>query len=472
MRRCPIIPCVLFWLAPACVYPHNAIVPRGERDVGRITQEELRDKLEQYQDLFEAIVRRACDEILAKDNSRRLKRLTLLWQMRILPMSRGALDQDNPVGGLLDLATLCARQKQYFDTGDGKDLFGPHQEIAVRAADEAIEGIEKIAALVFTPEQRVEARARVRQFAEEYPLSGEFSGSAVRVTRERVQDSVLQGILSIPLTPFRWLGGVDHTAQAIKGFTVVAARLTEVVEGLAADARLQMQLLLLEAEDLEAIRSALDSLARLAASSERLASTAESLPENVRKELVVAFEEVEARQAELRTTIRDTRDLAERVDAAAKSLAGAAEAIGTMVADFRSEDPSAIDAARANGAASQPLRPLDASASKPGQLAGRTQTAAKFDINDYTRMSESVEAAAKELRALAGEIDTVANSEALVHRLSDLDARMNRLLVETEAKTAAATDHAVWRLVQLALFVCLLAFAYRWVVRRYFPARA
>ncbi len=475
MRRRPIIPSVLLLLAPACAEPGRAIVSRGERDEGGITQEELRDKLDQYQDLFEALVRRACDEIVAGDNSRRTKRLTLLWQMRILPMSRNALDQDNPVGSLLDLATLCARQKQYLETGDGKDLFGPHQPVAVRAADEAAAELEKIAALVFSPQQLAEARARVRQFGEEYPLRGEFSGSAVRVTRERVEDSVLQGILAIPLTPFRWLGGVDHTAQAIKGFTVVAARLTEVVEGLAADARLQMQLLMLEMEDLEAVRSALDSVARLAASSERLASTAESLPESIRKELVVAFDEIEAKQSELRKTIRDTRDLAERVDSAGNSLSGAADAIAAMVASFRRPGPAVPEAGHGSdaGGSQSDARPGPPEVRNlPGAALSEQGPASRpFDINDYARMSESVEAAAKELRALAGEIDTVAQSEALMQRMQDLETRMNRLLAETQGRAVAATDHAAWRLAQLLVLGLVLALAYRWLARRYLAPR-
>lgn len=461
----------LFLSISGCTMQGREVVRTPASDGNKITltQEELRDKLDQYQDLFETLVRRACDEILARDNSRRFKRLTLYWQMRILPMSRNALDQDNPVGSLLDLATLCIRQRQYLERGEGAALFGPHQEVAVQAAAAAVEEIERIAAIVFPPKRLEEARSQMTALAEEYPLRGEFSGSVVRVSEARREDSMVQSFLSIPMAPFRWLGGVDHTAQAIKGFTVVAARLTEVVDGLAADARLHAQLLLLEAEDLEAIRSSVDSVARLAESSERLARVAETLPENVRRELGIAFEDLESKQAEARMTIRETRELAERIDSAAQSLASAADAIGAMVAGFRSGTPGVNEGTPVAGLRSAPGGGIEGDG---GDVRSKPAGESGFAIQDYTRMGESVEAAAKELRGLAGEIDTVARSEGLRARLDELDARLNILLADTETRAAAATDHAVWRLLQLALVVFVLAVVYRWLGRRFGPGRA
>lgn len=310
-----------------------------------LTQEELRERLNEFEDNFEALIRRACDDLVQHDGARAVRRLTLIWQMRILPMSRAALDQENPLGSLLDLATLCIRQQRYLKTGDGKDLFGPNQPIAVRASEQAAAEIERLAARVL-PKASFEATwTHVRRVAEGHPLRGEFSGAEVRVAHEQAGDTVLQNVLAIPLAPFRWLGGVDETAQAIKGFTQVADRLTDVVAGLAADARLQTQLLLLETEDLETVRQGLESFERLAASSERMVATAESLPSDFRGELTAASD-----------------DLARRID--------------------------------------------------------------------------------------------------------DLDARMTRLLGETETRATAATDHAAWRIAQLIALVFVLALGYRLIGRR------
>lgn len=456
MTRFSIILTAVALLIGGCGGALGRIGAREDEQGGStLTQEELRTKLDRYQDFFEVLVRRACDELLTRDNSRQFKRLTLYWQMRILPMSRSALDQENPIGSLLDLATLCVRQQRYLENGDGRSLFGPHQDVALQAAKEASMRMHRLTASVFPSERLDEVRGRIQKIAEENPLRGEFSGSAVRVTEKGREDSVMQSMLSIPMAPFRWLGGVDHTAQAIKGFTVVAARLTEVVDGLAADARLHMQLLLLEAEDLEAVRSSLDSFAKLAASSERMAAVAESMPQNVRKELTAAFDDIDSKQTELRTTIHETRELAEGVDSAAQSLAAAADAIGTMVAGLQSKPPEATGGPQ----------------TEPGKSAVERDDGPGFDIKEYARVGETVEAAAKELRALAGEVDTVAQSEAFNRRLDDLDARLNRLLAETESKTAAVTDHAAWRLVQLAGVIFVLAVVYRWLARRFLPDR-
>ncbi len=50
--------------------------------------------------------------------------------MHIMPMSRTVLDQDNLIESFWDLAVLGLRQQQYLETGERKDIFGQHQEIA------------------------------------------------------------------------------------------------------------------------------------------------------------------------------------------------------------------------------------------------------------------------------------------------------------------------------------------------------
>jgi hypothetical protein len=55
----------------------------GKGAANQKTKEDLYDKLEQCEDLIEASIRRASDELVRADNSRQTKRLTLIWQMRI-----------------------------------------------------------------------------------------------------------------------------------------------------------------------------------------------------------------------------------------------------------------------------------------------------------------------------------------------------------------------------------------------------
>ncbi|RIK65828.1 MAG: hypothetical protein DCC65_11915 [Planctomycetota bacterium] len=452
-----------------------------------LTREELRDRLDQFEDSFEAQVRKASDEILERDSSRRMKRLTLIWQMRMVPMLRNTLDQDNPLGAVLDSWTLCLRMRAFLTEGDGKSLFGEQQPIAVRAATECEAEIRRIAELVLTPQMIQDTQSRVRDVATKHPLFGEFSGADVRTAIAGGDDRVLQDVLAIPLAPFRWLGGVDETAQAIKGFTAVSARLTDVVQGLAADARLQTQLLLLEVEDLDSTRSALASMERLSNSSERLSATAEKLPQELRRELTALLEKVEADQPELRKTVSEARALVDRLDPAGASVAragdawkGTAQAIEEMVASFRRPVGAASASAETDAGSETGIAPTNANSplaapsAKAGTAAAGTDTdphsdgdvrkGPAFDINDYARTAEALTEAARELQKLTVQIRQLGESNDLTRRLDELSARVEGLVAESRAAASGVADHAVWRLGQLAVFVFGLLVVYRIVV--------
>lgn len=423
-------------LASGCTGLKDSISTAKDAPVAtHVTQEDLHDRLDQFEDWFEAVVRRASDELVQADDSRRVKRLTLVWQMRILPMARNAISQDNPLGGFLDVWSLCVRMRLFLTTGEGKNLFGKNQKIAIDAARECEAEIEKIGGTVLTPETLSRALERVQAVAEERPLRGDFSGAEVRASLQTGEkDQVLQGVLALPMTPFRWLGGVDAGAQAIKGFTVVAARLTDVVEGFATDARLQTQLLLLETEDLETVKSTVASLERVSKSSERLAASAEKLTD--------AVDGANTKNSEVRETVNQTKQLVDALQPAGRSVAtageawaGTAKAIQEMVASFRSSATSE-PAARSE--------PPTGPQSPP------------YDINDYRRAAEAMTQTAKEMQTLIADLRGLSESGPMAQRLEEISQRFQGVLSES-------TDRATWRAVQVALIVLILAVIYRLV---------
>lgn len=424
-----------------------------------ITQEELQDRINHSQDMYEAIVRRACDAIVAANDTRQARRLTLLWQMRLIPMSRAITEQPNPLANLVDLWTLCVRQRQFLTVGDGKDAFGAGQSLAVDAAKECEELVERIATSVMQPQMFDQAKVRVATVAAENPLRGDFVGSEVRASAAEAQDTVLQGVLAIPLAPFRWLGGVDETAQAIKGFTAVAARLTDVVNGLAADARLQLQLLMLEMEELEAVRRALDSMEKIAESTDRFTRSADALPARLREELETLFEAVDDRQKNVQNTLKQTAVLLEKLEPAGDATARAGEswartakAIEEMVASFRTADAKET-------AGGERLAPSDVSTLQPrtGTPDAGTEMnqggAAPYDINDYRRAAEAMTRTAVELQRLAAEIRDLSKSSDLSERMAEIRREADGVVERSRIAAEQVADHAAWRLLLVALAV-------------------
>ncbi|HMQ15167.1 MAG TPA: hypothetical protein PKC49_04260 [Phycisphaerae bacterium] len=452
----------------------------------RLSKEELGELLQQFEDAFEATIREAAERITTRQPDRRTRRLALLWQMRLFPLARDALNQQDAVHSLLDAWALCVRLRDFFEQGDGRELFGEQQAIAQGAARRSLLDVERIAALVLTPQGVERARPAIEDLAHQYPLRGEFSGSVVRSAIQRPEKNadVIASILTAPIAPFRAFEGIDRGAAAIQGFTAVAARMTDTVNDLPESVRLQTELLLMELEELETVEATRRSFQKVADSSSRLAAAAETLPDELRKQLTLAADELEHRQAALGETLRQAQDVASRVRealeraesaavavretagqaaAAGDSWAGAARAVSELVASFRGGEAPSPPPGREPSGPSSPTSTSPAGALRVDASAGAdacVDTGARpFDVQDYTAAAQALDRAALQIQDLARDIRELTASPELAKSLDDTEARARPLVDSSHASATALVDHLAWRGAQLIglLFVALLA---------------
>lgn len=458
-----------------------------------LSKEELAGLLQQFEDTFEATIREAAEQIVALQPDRRSRRLALLWQMRLIPMARDTLNQDDAVHSLLDSWALCVRMGDYFEQGDGRELFGANQHIAQAAAHRAIHDIEDIAARILPRDSLDRARPAIEDLARQFPLRGEFSGSTVRTALQRPQrdPDIIASILTVPMAPFRAFDGIDRGAAAIQGFTAVAARMTDTVNDLPETVRLQTKLLLLEIEELESVQATLTSLGELARSSARISSVAERLPEDLRREFGRAAEDLEQRQARLKETLREARevvvrtnDALERVEAAAASVertathtaaagdawTGTFRAITEMVASFRvSNDPESGESSPASATPLSTGPPPDALHVGPPVPADPRRRG--FDVNEYTQAAQALDRAALQIQDLTRELRQLAGSSELATSLTEVEARAHSLVERSHTSAAAIVDRLAWRGVLIVVLVFALLLGYT-VLTRFLPPRS
>ncbi len=448
----------------------------------QLSKEELGELLQQFEDTYEATIREAAERIVTLQPDRRTRHLALLWQMRLIPMARDTLNQDDAVYSLLDGWALCVRQRDFFERGDGRELFGANQALAQEAARRSLGDIERIAALILTPESLNRTRPAIEDLALQFPLRGEFSGSVVRtaVQKPARNADVLASVLRAPLAPFRAMEGIDRGAAAIQGFTAVAAHLTDTVNDLPETIRLQTNLLLMDIDELESVQTAQASLAELAHSSARLSTVAECLPADLRRELSLAAEDLEQRQASFQETLRETREVIActnealaRVQTAAASVeqtathataagdawAGTVRAITEMVASFRPpDDQPAAESSPADRIRSGNDYPPVVAHGGPAPSPGTEQP--RFDVNDYTQAADALDRAALQIRELTREIRQLAGSSELATSLTQTETRARGIVELSHTSALAAIDHLAWRGAQLIglLFAALLGY--------------
>ena len=83
---------------------------------------------------FAGWVSTAADEITSATRNRRIRKNALLWRLRMIPVAQRAAYSDDPRIGYLQSLQVAVLQRRYFETGDGRELFGDQQSIAIDVA--------------------------------------------------------------------------------------------------------------------------------------------------------------------------------------------------------------------------------------------------------------------------------------------------------------------------------------------------
>ena len=178
--------------------------------------------------------------------------------------------------------------------------------LAVEACKANLEDIQSLAKRMLNTARFESASRAIETFSAENPIDRSLSRKAARLTGSQSDNNPnLTWIVDTTMAPFRAIGGIDHTAQAIFSAAGVAAEATTVVSFMPEQVRWQLELLLYDLEKDDTVLSALSSMKTMSSSAESLSQTARDLPETVRQELVTVLEETEKNQKTLQETLRE-----------------------------------------------------------------------------------------------------------------------------------------------------------------------
>jgi hypothetical protein len=351
------------------------------------SQEELSDELNAFASRFTALVSTAGEEIMLGTDDPTIGRRVLLWSLRLTPAVNDAAFQTNPRAGYVRLLTIATMQRRYLTTGDGRNLFGASQHVAVTTAETLEADAFAIGERFLTPAELDAVRKDVDQLAERFPITGtQFSLVRAREAAQAVPSSnALTEVIALPLAPFRALQGVDSGAAAIRDFNQTARRFSTVVGGLPEELRGQMELLLYDVEELRAVRQGLASFELAAASADRASLAIERLPDELRATL----------DTQVRSLLQESQGT---VGEAVQALAQAREVAGPL-------QETATQLREASAAWREILGPHDPTP--------RSADERPFDIRDWQSAAASIGTAAVELRGLAVELEGFSGSAGL-----------------------------------------------------------
>jgi hypothetical protein len=398
------------WLTSAlvavlgCNTPLSGVLQRvpGIRS-GQITEEELHNELLSAANRFVVAVATAADSIAQQSTDRNVRRRSLLWKVRMIPLAQQGALHPRATQGLLQLFAISTAQREYLVSGSGSTLFGDHQEIARTTAIELEGAMEELSRRVLSAAQADRLNTEVERLASENPIRGEFMLESTQGAFSRAASrGAFDFVLAVPLVPFRALEGVESGAQAIHEINTTARQFSDLVAVLPEQTRWQMELFLYDLEDRHTVIAALESTQSIAESAERLSLAAETLPETTRREFVALLEESQAGQAELRETLAALRETLASADSAlgnARPLAESLERIAANVDAAGRSWQGVVESVRA------------------GDDTPRDPNAKPFDILDYERTATRIATTASELRALVADVQGGGSGGSLLDAL-------------------------------------------------------
>jgi len=431
-----------------CGCDQNQVLGPGQIGVsrsGNISKEELRELLDNFEESAAVAVAQATNRLDELEPDFKARKMSLVHRTRYKQALTTMLDRDDPIEAFIETWALSVRTTSYFKDGEGKDVFGEHQHMAIATAESVQAEIERIGQVFLDDDTYVGTQKKLNRFAQSNPITGNFSNTIVFVTKVTPgEQSLFDDVVNLPLAPFKAMSGVDRTASAMYGLGDSADRIADVAEDLPESVRWQLLLLLMEMEETEVVRTFLESTSEFSKSSTRLADTAEKLPGQLREELSVLIKEIDDRQANLHTTIEKT----EKTSVAIEKVLGQADKVA---ASFKTTSESVNETATAWEKA---VTATDKILAQFGQFRKPREDAAPkppFKIDDYRDTAESVGETVSEMNDLAVEIQELLESE----QLSELFLMPRKM-----------TDLLAWRLAQLAFLTFALALVYRVVVIR------
>ncbi len=282
--------CFCVCSAPACTMfsgeeaQEKRRIQEGQDGQENYTQDDLHGDLLNYTGQFEAVVRSTSSEISSRAENREIRRRALLWKVNLVPLVHEVATQEDEQEAYLALALLTEMQKQYLTTGTGQDVFGPHQQLAVDAANELEDNILRIGTN-FLPEARTKKlRKEVREYAKEHEIRGKnFSVESFQsfVQKVKKQRDIFTSIVNVPLSPFSALQGVGNTPAAVHGVKRAVQDMTAVAEGLPQVVRWQTELLMYDIENRDTVEQTLAQMKKFNQTAAKLEKSVRSWPSDV-----------------------------------------------------------------------------------------------------------------------------------------------------------------------------------------------
>lgn len=136
----------------------------------KMSSDELRLRLNEYAVRFSGEVVSAADKIKKNTNDINVKQNALLWKMNSIPAANKVLFTIDPFAAVLDMLAFNRQMYNFFNDGNGKDLFGNKQNIAIETSKNLEHDMVKILFQGMIDTTKGDSLLLIFEFADKHPF--------------------------------------------------------------------------------------------------------------------------------------------------------------------------------------------------------------------------------------------------------------------------------------------------------------
>lgn len=471
-RPCRVMPILAAVLAAFCA----ARVAAGAAPAPLYTQEEARQMLRAELDAFERYASSTMDQ--ARDVLRRrgvgAQELAKVesWQKVQKERLQTALRQDDPLAALVDAWAVSESMFHFADEhAASSELPASAREVVLDILGKRRDRLAQLARAYLPPDSIPTLTASISAFADSAPLP---DGDAQRTNRTaetswmfsmwQKGQSAAKGVLSIPLSPVRAMTGIGEGGKALSDMRDTTAQAIEVAEQLPERIRREVEILLeTVVREHEALGALLHDIHGISTNVRVTAEQAHATAAAVQESLDTARVALPAGESLAAAVERAARASTELVNAVTGLVAqtgskgqneGAGSGDGFEIAEYQQTAEAIRDAAIELRELMMEIRLLTEAGKSD---APKDKDGPGFDIREYRAAAEAIERATGEIRGVLGDVRDLGRDGRLQGRTAVLLRAADRSAERAADQAERLVDHIFWRLIQLAVVICLLA---------------
>lgn len=196
--------------------PQQTAVMQSVGDLG-MTGRRIRVGTTNLLNVYMSMVEVTADSIIAATTDPGVQYNALVWKANAIPAYQRAMFHPDPLVSLVDGWTLTVQMREYFELGEGEDLFGPQQPFAVRTSQRLEAATDSAVEAKLEPEVYGRLRRFVYAWAEQSPLDNSL------FLRRSVTEAVADVLGGERLGGMSTLGSMAEMAQDAQQMALVFA---------------------------------------------------------------------------------------------------------------------------------------------------------------------------------------------------------------------------------------------------------